>query len=188
MALGKQTGQCRPPQGASISDAYVQFQVDETPSGTTSLTIEGKATDNAVTFGTSTGDISSRSRTSAAVLWAPAPWPNVGDAGLAQRTPNLAAVIQELVDRSGWASGNALVIIITGTGERVAESFNGFQPPRRRCTRSTVTERPRDGITWSRLRTPPGALTEHGTNHPTVLPSCQRLSSEVLSLGMRLAW
>ncbi len=39
------------PQGASISNAYVQFQVDETPSGSASLTIEGEATADALKFG-----------------------------------------------------------------------------------------------------------------------------------------
>jgi hypothetical protein len=29
------------------------------------------------------------------------------------------------VDRPGWASGNSLVLIITGSGENVAESFDG---------------------------------------------------------------
>jgi hypothetical protein len=113
------------PQGASISNAYVQFQVDATASGTTSLTIEGEATDHAGTFGMATNNISSRSRTSAAVPWAPVPWATSGEAGPDQRTPDLAAVIQEIVNRGGWASGNSLVIIITGTGERVADSFDG---------------------------------------------------------------
>jgi len=53
------------------------------------------------------------------------PWTAAGDAGPEQRTPNLAAVIQEIVNRPGWASGNALAIIVTGTGRRVAESYNG---------------------------------------------------------------
>jgi hypothetical protein len=34
-------------------------------------------------------------------------------------------VIQEIVDRPGWSSDNAMVLIITGTGERVAESYDG---------------------------------------------------------------
>ncbi len=113
------------PRGAAIVDAYVQFQVDETPSGTTSLTVAGEAADNAVTFGSSDRDISSRDRTTVSVPWTPEAWSSVGDAGLAQRTPNLAGVIQEIVGRSSWVSGNALVIIITGTGERVAEAFDG---------------------------------------------------------------
>ena len=113
------------PRGAAIVNAYVQFQVDEATSGATSLTIEGQAVDNAVTFSTSNRNISSRTRTSVAVPWTPDAWPTVGAAGLAQRTPNLAGVIQQIVGRSGWVSGNALVIIITGTGERVAEAFDG---------------------------------------------------------------
>jgi hypothetical protein len=38
-------------------------------------------------------------------------------------------VIQEIVNRSGWASGNALALIVTGTGERVAESYDGSAAP-----------------------------------------------------------
>ena len=34
-------------------------------------------------------------------------------------------MLQQVVDRSGWASGNALVLLVTGTGERTAESFDG---------------------------------------------------------------
>jgi hypothetical protein len=37
----------------------------------------------------------------------------------------LSAVVQEIVDRVGWAEGNAMAFVITGTGERTAESFNG---------------------------------------------------------------
>jgi hypothetical protein len=49
----------------------------------------------------------------------------VGQTGAAQRTPDISSIIQEVVDRSGWSSGNSLVLIITGSGERVAESYNG---------------------------------------------------------------
>jgi hypothetical protein len=55
-------------------------------------------------------------------------WPTVGAAGDAQRTPNLAAVIQEVVSLPGWAPGNALTVIITGSGRRAAESFEGGAP------------------------------------------------------------
>ena len=47
-----------------------------------------------------------RPRTAASVAWAPPAWTTVGDAGAAQRTPNLATVVQEIVNRPGWASGN----------------------------------------------------------------------------------
>jgi hypothetical protein len=59
------------------------------------------------------------------VSWVPPDWLTAGEAGLDQRTPNLSSVIQEIVSRPGWVSGNSLVIIITGTGKRVAEAYEG---------------------------------------------------------------
>ncbi|WKZ15720.1 MAG: fibronectin type III domain-containing protein [Candidatus Jettenia caeni] len=116
------------PQNAIIVNAYIQFKADEaTSSGTPSLTIQGEKVDNATAFTSLKKNISSRPRTTSAVSWSPVPWAIVGQAGPDQRTPNIAAVIQEIVNRSGWLSGNSLVLIITGTGKRIAESFEGDQ-------------------------------------------------------------
>jgi VCBS repeat-containing protein len=115
------------PQGATVSKAYIQFQTDETNSEATSLSLQGEATDNALTFVDTDGNITSRGRTTAAVSWTPVPWTTRGEAGPNQQTPDIAAVIQEIVNRPGWSSGNSLVIIITGSGKRVAESYNGDQ-------------------------------------------------------------
>ncbi len=114
------------PRGATMVNAHLPSQVDETTSMATALTIQGRAADNAPTFASSTGDISSRLRTTAAVSWSPAPWTTVGEAGPDQRTPNIASVIQEIVSRPGWSSGNALAIIFTGSGKRVAEAYDGI--------------------------------------------------------------
>ena len=57
--------------------------------------------------------------------WNPVPWLTLGEAGPDQQTADLSLIVQEIVDRPGWLSGNALVIIFTGTGERVAEAFDG---------------------------------------------------------------
>ncbi len=113
------------PQGAIISNAYVQFKTDEINSGSTSLTIHSQATDNALEFKSTSFNISSRPTSTALVTWAPPDWNNKGEVGNAQKTPNLSSVIQEIVNRPGWASGNALVLIISGTGERTAESYDG---------------------------------------------------------------
>ena len=59
------------------------------------------------------------------MAWAVAPWNTVGDAGLDQRSPDLTTVLQEIVDRPGWASGNAVAFLITGSGARTAEAYNG---------------------------------------------------------------
>ncbi|MGH7360637.1 MAG: hypothetical protein ACREJI_03380, partial [Candidatus Methylomirabilales bacterium] len=108
------------PQGATITNAYVEFTATEIKSGTTSLTFEGQASDNAPTFTTATYNITSRPKTSASVAWNNVPTWNTG---LAYQTPNLSAIIQEIVNRSGWASGNSLVIIVSGSGDRDAKTY-----------------------------------------------------------------
>ena len=117
------------PAGATITNAYVQFRSDEVGSVDTSLAIAGEDADDPGTFVKTTGNISSRPRTSAAVDWQPPPWSAIGLTGADQRTPDLAAVIQEIVDRGGWASGNAIVLIVTGTGKRTADAYDGGWGP-----------------------------------------------------------
>jgi hypothetical protein len=114
------------PQGATIVSAYVQFQVDKTSSEATSLLIEGEAADDALTFTSVSKNISVRPRTGASVVWVPVPWTTVGEAGPDQQTPGLAPVIQEIVSRPGWTTGNALALIISGSGRRVAEPYDGL--------------------------------------------------------------
>jgi hypothetical protein len=113
------------PQGATITDAYIQFTVDEADSVATSVVFRGQAVDNATAFTSTSGNITSRPQTAASVSWSPVAWSVVGLAGTDQRTPNLAPIIQEIVSRLGWSQDNSLVIIISGSGERTAESFEG---------------------------------------------------------------
>ena len=113
------------PVGATITNAYIQFQTDESSGGASSLSVVGQADANPVTFGSGANDITNRPTTGASVAWSPPDWNVVGEQGPNQQTPNLAAVIQQIIEVPGWASGNAMVLIITGTGDRVAESFNG---------------------------------------------------------------
>ena len=42
-----------------------------------------------------------------------------------QRTADLSPVIQEVIAQPDWQEGNALVLIITGSGQRVAECYDG---------------------------------------------------------------
>ena len=117
------------PQGATIQSAYIQFQCRVQTTAAASLLIEGQAADNPGTFAKTTNNISSRAGTSANVGWVPAPWGTVGAQGPDQQTPDLTSVMQEIVSRSGWASGNSMVFIITGTGVRTAEAFDGLFAP-----------------------------------------------------------
>ena len=117
------------PPGATIVDAYVQFEVDESTSAATTLTIRGQLAADAATFSATNLNISSRPRTSAFVSWSPPGWPTLQVAGPDQRTPNLAAVLQEIVGQGGWSQGHAIALIITGTGKRTAEAVDGTAAP-----------------------------------------------------------
>ncbi|MCB0598091.1 MAG: metallophosphoesterase, partial [Phaeodactylibacter sp.] len=129
------------PQGAVISSAYIQFTADETRNDNPcNLTIFGEASDDAPPFSSSAFNISGRPRTNTSAAWAPADWLAVGDAGPAQQTPNLASVLQEIVNRPGFADTSSFAFIIKGMGARTAESHDGssakapqicieYQPP-----------------------------------------------------------
>ncbi|MBS3651674.1 cadherin domain-containing protein [Pseudaminobacter sp. 19-2017] len=111
------------PQGAIITNAYIQFRTDEPGSVATSLLIQGEDADDANPFTAAKFDVSARARTDASAAWTPDPWIKVGDAGLAQRTPDLTAIVQEIVNRSGWAALNDMAFLVTGTGTRTATSY-----------------------------------------------------------------
>ena len=114
------------PQGATITNAYLTFTSD-TPdsgnsnSGTTNLLISGQASDSPSSFSATTNDISNRATTTANVNWSPSAW----TLGNQYNSPGINSVVQELIDRSGWSSGNSMVFIVTGTGSRVAHSYDG---------------------------------------------------------------
>ena len=128
-ALGNQTVGLRftplaIPRDALISNAAIQFAADEAQSAATALTIRAHAADNAAAFTTTANDFTSRARTTASVAWSPAAWATVDERGLLQRTPDISSVVQDIVSRPGWASGNALAVLINGTGHRTADAFD----------------------------------------------------------------
>ncbi|MEW6999328.1 PKD domain-containing protein, partial [Colwelliaceae bacterium BS250] len=110
------------PQGANIDSAYLEFIVDETNSGATDVEIRAQAVDNAPAFGTSAYDITNRVQTNNYVPWGVLSWDNVG---AAEPSPDISALVQEVVNRQGWNLGNNIVFFISGDGERTAESYDG---------------------------------------------------------------
>ena len=129
------------PQGATINSATIQFTVDQSDTDTepdTDVRFFGEKSSNAATFTTTAFDLTSRPRTTASVLWNDIPvWTVPFQSGPDQLSPNLASIIQEIVNQPGWASGNALAILIAPdpiddtTMERTAGSFEEGQPQSR---------------------------------------------------------
>lgn len=106
--------------GAKIRSAYLQLTCDETSDEPTTLLIAAEDSGNARRFSSDKHDVSSRPKTTREIGWTPGPWKRFGDAGDAQRSPDLAPLIQAVVNRDDWKPGNSLALIISGTGKRVA--------------------------------------------------------------------
>ena len=105
------------PQGSSITNAYIVFTVDEITSEPTNLSIWGEKRSNTSIFSNSDDDISSRPKTDAEITWNAVPtWGTIDEEGVAQQTPDLTAILQEIIDQPAWLSGNAMVFIFEGSG------------------------------------------------------------------------
>ena len=113
------------PRDSRVKHAYLQLTTDEPSSAPTTLEIRGQASDNAARFASKQKDISSRPRTNSSTSWQPEPWKTKGAATAKQRSPDLSAIIREVLARPGWKKGHALALVISGTGKRTAVSFNG---------------------------------------------------------------
>ena len=114
------------PKGSLISKAYIQFTVDEDDDQAGTVFIQVEDTDNPVTFTETDNNISSRPVVEDSIVWENIPvWNEIGAAGAEQQTPDLSSLVQTAINRPGWETGNAISFIITGTGERVAESYDG---------------------------------------------------------------
>ncbi len=103
------------PQGATIKSATISFTAISDDSAPVKLQVRAEASDNALPFGSSVKD---RAKTSAAD-WNPKPWRR----GLATRTWDLNEVVQEVVSRGGWESGNALAFYVIGDGKAERSAY-----------------------------------------------------------------
>jgi prepilin-type N-terminal cleavage/methylation domain-containing protein len=119
------------PQGATIDNAYIEFTADESHSGFVRLRVSAIntddaptwvgdfAVDNAVDDDSSDGLVGTPS--SLDVDWTPDAWSS-GENGPDTRV-NVTAIVQELVNRSGWQSDNRMafaVQYVSGDSKRVA--------------------------------------------------------------------
>ncbi len=113
------------PQGSEITNGYIQFTADKTSRNQADLVIQGENSADAAAFTSKSGNLSSRSLISASASWSPVSWVSIEDAGFAQQTSDISAIIQEIVNREDWQQGNHIALLISGSGERTAVSFDG---------------------------------------------------------------
>ncbi len=116
------------PMGATVTNAYIMFTADEKTSESTTLTIAAHNIGNAPAFTAAGYDISNRPQTGASVTWDVPEWGSMNESGVKQQTPDLSSVVNAIVNSPDWSSGNAMAFIVTGSGNRVARSYEKNPP------------------------------------------------------------
>jgi len=162
------------PNGATINSAVVRLTAQNSDTGTPGTAdIFCEDVDDATTFTSTASDISNRTTTTASVSWEDEQnW--IRDQAF--DTPDISAVVQEVIDRAGWATGQDLNVIFQRTAaanDRDAYSFDGV-PGKAAELRITYSQARAAGETWEVNTTLPG-----GNVRSLLAPSC----SSVLLAG-----
>ncbi len=143
------------PNAATVSSAIISFYVtstsNDTPNG---APVAMQDADNAATFTTTPSDISARALTSP-VAWSGA------NIGAGWKTVDVTAAVQAVVNRAGWASGNALVAVINGaTGTDL--TITAWDGTPANAAKLDITYVDAGQTAWARGRQIPGMRKAHG--------------------------
>lgn len=162
------------PPGAQIAEAVIEFTADSDQAEPLTLNIRAQNDVETGAFlqdedGQGSFDLSSRSATPQAETWRPEPWAQ----GQVYQSPDIAGLLQGLVDRQGWQSGGSIVLLLSpasgaGGGVRSAYAFDGNpqQAPRllvRVVASDAAADAPDDP---SEVETPDPAAAPETTEEP----------------------
>lgn len=106
------------PPGSRILSAFIRFTASAVQAGTPlDLTIVGEDNSTPAVFSTY-ADFMGRLRTTNTVAWdGVAGW---GAAGVTHDTPDISAIVEEIVNRADWTNGNNMTIFVEDNGPPVA--------------------------------------------------------------------
>lgn len=102
------------PAGTVIQNAYIEFTVDGPYTDDLNVIFYGQASGNASTFSNFSRP-NSRPVTTASVLWhipSTEPW----SLDQIKDSPSLTPIVQEIINRPDWVSGNAIALILRNVG------------------------------------------------------------------------
>ncbi|MCF2948337.1 VWA domain-containing protein [Paraglaciecola aquimarina] len=112
------------PQGASVSNAYIEFTAYQTSSSNfASFNISGVDQDDPSSFRNYSRYLQRNKPKTGSVPWTNIPrWIK----NYTYQTPSVASIVQSIVNRSGWDSGNDMMFIFSDfVGVRGAYTYNG---------------------------------------------------------------
>jgi len=111
--IGLRFNQVSIPQGAIITSAKIRFLAyADSSDDDASLVISGELSDDASAFSYDNYDISTRSKTTEKVNWNPSEW----ERNRYYETEDISAVIQEIINRPGYAGDDLTIFIEPGAG------------------------------------------------------------------------
>lgn len=93
------------PQGSTINSATLELDRMQGDATSETTTVYGEDVDDAAIF-SNIGDFSGRTKTIASVIWTLKGWDKSG-----WKSVTVTSIIQEIIERPGWASGNALAFL-----------------------------------------------------------------------------
>jgi len=116
------------PPGAKITSAVLKMRADKASNTQSSFTIAAEDTGNSEAFYAVDRDISTRLITDARETWTPEDWPSKNSQ---INSVDVSRLVQEVTDRTDWCGGNAISLLVTGTGfrETVAQEQSSVNAP-----------------------------------------------------------
>lgn len=128
------------PRGKTISAAILSVNNQMWNNQNTSMSIYGEATGNASNFDSSNSPVGGRTRTSNSVVWSQT---GLWDSSLWFNSPDIKTIVQEIINRSDWNSGNALVLQLMGGGTAgIYKSLNTYDADPAKAAKLTITYQP----------------------------------------------
>jgi len=112
------------PPSAQIQSAVIEFHSNAANAESATLQIRAEATSNAAPFDASnTKELSDKlpNLTTAGASWTVDPWDTIGNSFT---SVDVKSIVQELVNQSDWCGGNAVSMLMQGTGIREAVAFD----------------------------------------------------------------
>lgn len=159
------------PQGSIIDVAYITLKDQGNSFDTRQMNIYAEDVDNAVDFGTN-ADVTDRTNTSAFVEYI-----DVNPSCQTCNSPSIVSVIQEIVDRPGWSSGNNIVILLRGLNAAQIEFTQLVSFDDADDFNSSIH------IEWSDAATPTPTPTMAATPTPTMAATI-----DIIPIGSVIMW
>ena len=115
------------PKNAVITDAFVSLTSGDNQSGAVDARIFIENVTDSNAFSSGSGNISDREYHDSFVEWSiSSSWNNL----TTYNTPNISSLIQQIVDKDDWESGNYISLMLIDDGSSTGfRSFHGFSSP-----------------------------------------------------------